>query len=44
MNPDNLAAACGILAREWGAYGYRIVALEETGQGARRDLGPAHGR
>lgn len=24
MDPDTLAAACSILAREWGSYGYAV--------------------
>jgi len=31
MDPDTLAAACHILADEWGAYGYRIDSIEPAG-------------
>ena len=34
MDPDTLAAACHILADEWGSYGYRVDSIEPTGYGA----------
>lgn len=33
MNPDTLAAACHILADQWGSYGYRIEEARASATG-----------